>query len=235
MVVYVYNYDPITFEYYSSGPASKNPLNEEEPIIPACATTVKPPEPQYGYAIVWIGNKWQYKEDHRGEVWYNAETNSIEEIEFIGKLPKYYYTPDSVIANKPEGDYWQYDAETETWVGNAGLYKKFILDSFTQYWEQKLNTPFEFEGYKYLPSWRELYTSIWVALSEDLKKEYRLQDYEGNFINVNKKTMKPIIGKISNVNDELYTDKHNLEVYFKNENDFNKLQETFENWIKKTY
>ena len=235
MVVYVYNYDPVTFEYYSSEPAGRNPLNAEEPLIPACSTTVKPPEPQEGYAVVWIGNKWQYKEDHRGEAWYNVKTGEIEEIDFIGKLPSYYYTPDSPVANKPEGDYWQFDVDTQSWVGNAGLYKLHILNIFPTYWEQKLDTPFEFKGNRYLPSWRELYTSIWVALSEDLKSEYRLQDYDGKFVNVNKETMKPIIGKISDVNDEMYTDKHDLEVYFKIENNFDKLQEVFEKWIKKTY
>lgn len=235
MVVYVYNYDPITFEYYSSEPAGLNPLNEDEPLIPACSTTVEPPEPQEGYTIVWIGNKWQYKEDHRDEIWFNAKTGELESIEFIGELPKYYYTPDSVIANKPEGSYWQYDSENETWVGNAGLYKEYVLGIFPKYWEQKLNTPFEFNGNRYLPSWRELYTSIWVALSENLKSEYRLQDYDGKFINVNKKTMKPIIGKISDVNDEIYTDKHNLEVYFNIENDFEKLQNMFDKWINKKY
>ena len=47
--------------------------------------------------------------------------------------------------------------------------------------------------------------------------------------------MKPIIGKISDVNDEMYTDKHNLEVYFKIENNFDKLQDMFDKWVKKTY
>ena len=31
----IYNYDPTTKEYMTSGTASRNPLNPSEPIIPA--------------------------------------------------------------------------------------------------------------------------------------------------------------------------------------------------------
>lgn len=231
----IYNYNPITLEYMYSEEAGRNPLNIDEPIIPAHATTIEPPEFQQGYAITWAGNKWRYKEDHRNEAWYNAETKEIEIIDFIGELPSYYYTPDSTIANKPEGDYWQYDSETDSWVGNALLYKQHILSYFSNYWEQKQNTPFEFKGYRYLPSWRELYTSIWVALKDGLKLEYRLQDYDSKFNTVNIDSMKEIITKISEINDEMYTDKHNLEAYFKTEDNFENLQKTFEAWLNKQY
>ena len=231
----VYNYDPITMEYISSEEAGRNPINPENPLIPANATTVEPPEVRQGYAITWAGNKWRYKEDHRGENWYNAQTKQIETIEFLGELPNYYYTPDSTIANKPNGDYWQYDSDTQTWVGNAQLYKLYILNSFNGYWIQKQNIPFEFKGYRYLPSWRELYTSIWVSLKDGFKLEYRLQDYDSKFNTVNVESMKEIITKISDINDEMYTDKHNLEAYFKNENNFDNLQNAFNIWLKKEY
>ena len=47
--------------------------------------------------------------------------------------------------------------------------------------------------------------------------------------------MKEIITKISDINDEMYTDKHNLEAYFKNENNFDNLQNAFNIWLKKEY
>ena len=92
------------------------------------------------------------------------------------------------------------------------------------YWELKQNTPFEFNGFRYIASWRDLYTSIWVTLKDGIKDEYRIQDYDGKFNTVTLKTMKPIIVKMSNINDEMYTDKHNLQLYFMQVNDFDKLQ-----------
>lgn len=234
-ILIVYNYDPLTFEYYSSEPASRNPLNEDEPLIPACATTVEPVKPKKGYAVVWLGNKWGYKKDHRNEIWFNAQTKQLETIDFIGELPDYYFTPDSPIANPPEGDYWEFDSEKQEWVGNAGLYKIYVLNNFSTYWDIKQNTPFEFKDFKYLPSWRELYTSIWVSLSSGIKTEYRLEDYDGKYNTVNKTSMKEIFVKMSNIVDEMYTDKQNLELYIKKENDFNKLQKAFNTWVEKEY
>ena len=47
--------------------------------------------------------------------------------------------------------------------------------------------------------------------------------------------MRPIIVKMSEINDEMYLDKQNLEIYFANTNDFNKLQNKFNEYIKKEY
>lgn len=231
----IYNYDPITFEYTTKGEADINHLDPEHPIVPACATTIAPPEHIDKYAIVWVGNKWEYKEDHRGELWYNSITKITEVIEFIGDIPDYYYPPDSSIANKPDGDYWQYDSDTESWVGNALLYKKYILEIFQNYWDAKQNIPFELEGHKYIPAWRDLYDSIFNTLNNGIKKEYRLQDYDGNYNNVTLKTMKPIYTKMAEIVDEMYIDKQDLEAYFKSENDFNKLEKAFNAWLKKEY
>lgn len=231
----IYNYDPITFEYIGEGVASKNPVNPDNPIVPACATIIAPPEQVDKYAIVWVGNKWEYKEDHRGEMWYNAKTKSIEYISFIGVLPDYYYSPDSTIATKPDGDYWVYDSNTDTWVGNALLYKKYILDNFGNYWEQKQSTPYSFNGFKYVPAWRDLYDSVFNTLNNGIKKEYRLQDYDGKYNTVTLETMKPIYTKMAEVVDDMYMDKQDLETYFKNENDFNKLEKAFNSWLEKEY
>ena len=234
-IVDIYLYDPITKEYTEQGKSNRNPLDPETPIIPANSTTIVPPEKQEGYAIVWVGNKWEYKEDHRNELWYNAKTKRIETIDFIGVLPNNYYTADSPIANKPDGDYWVYDAENKIWVGDVLLYKQYILKEFPNYWDIKQNTPFELDGFRYIASWRELYTSIWVTLKDGIKTEYRLQDFDGKFNSVNFNTMKPIITKMSDINDEMYLDKQNLEVYFAKTNDFDKLCKKFEEYIKKEY
>lgn len=231
----VYNYDPITFEYTSSEEAGKNPLKADEPIIPSCATIIKPLKPKDKNAIVWIGNKWKYKPDHRKELWYNAKTKQIEIIDFIGELPNYYFTPDSPIANIPDENYYIFDSELQKWVGDPLLYKQYILETFEEYWELKLEKPFEFENYRYIPSWRDLYSSIYLSLKEGIKKEYRLQDYDGKYNIVNVKTMKPIYAKMAEILDEMYIDKQNLEIYFKKENDFVKLETKFNEWLQKEY
>lgn len=231
----IYLYHPITKEYLYQDVSERNPLDPETPIIPACATTIKAPNKKKGYAIVWVGNKWEYKEDHRGETWFNAETNKLETIDFIGTLDKKYYAPDSVRANPPEGNYWVYDSENNTWVGDAGLYKLYVNSVADYYWSIKQNTPFEFNGFRYIASWRDLYTSIWVTLKDGIKDEYRIQDYDGKFNTVTLKTMKPIIVKMSDINDEMYTDKHDLQLYFMQVNDFDKLQKAFDNFVAKEY
>ena len=234
-IVDIYTYNPVTKEYLGKTESDKNPLDPETPIIPANSTTIKPPEVQEGYIIVWVGNKWEYREDHRGEVWYNANTKSVETISFIGDLPDYYYSPDSVIANPPEGNYWEYDKENDKLVGNAALYKVYVNDIFSQYWEIKQNTPYEFNGFRYIASWRDLYTSIWVTLKDGIKDEYRLQDYDNKFNVVTAKTMKPIIEKMTDINDEMFIDKHNLQLYFLKNDNFEQLQAKFDEYTKKVY
>lgn len=231
----VYNYNPITKEYTSQEEAQKNPLVAGEYLIPANATITKPLKSKTGFTIVWQGNKWAYKEDHRGEEWYNSLTKNKEVINFIGELPENYYTLDSVIANPPEGEYWQYDKELNKWVGNSVLYKEYILGSFDAHWQQKLNQPFELEEFEYIPAWRELYTSIWITLKDGIRTQYRLQDYNGKFNTVDVISMKNIISKMADVVDNMYIDKQNLEKYFKSNNNFEKLQEYFNQWLNKKY
>lgn len=231
----VYNYDPITKEYTYQSTAQQNPRVEGAYLIPANATITKPLKNKKGFVNVWQGNKWAYMQDHRGEEWYNSLTKNKEVINFIGELSENYYTLDSVIANPPEGEYWQYDKELDKWVGNPVLYKLEILNSFDTYWNIKLNQPFEFEGYKYIPAWRELYTSIWITLRDGIRQQYRLQDVDGNFNTVDVNNMKRIISKMADVVDNMYIDKQNLEGYFKSINDFEKLETTFKQWLEKTY
>lgn len=232
----VYNYNPTTFEYTSYEEAGKNPINPDEPIIPAFSTTIEPLEPKEKFAIIWIGNKWTYREDHRGEDWFDMSKMSKVTIDFIGEIdPKIYCTLDSPIANKPEGDYWVFDSDKNKWVGDGLLYKKYINDNFGIFWATKLNTPFELKGYYYLPDWRDLYTSIYVSLNSGIKTEYRLQDAKKQIKIVDVESMKEIMAKMSDVVDEMYLDKHNLEEYFITENNFDKLQDKFTKWLNKEY
>lgn len=231
----VYNYDPITKEYTYQSTAQQNPRVEGAYLIPANATITKPLKNKKGFVNVWQGNKWAYTEDHRGEEWYNSITKLKEIITFIGELPNNYHSLDSVIANPPEGSYWEYNKNLNQWIGNPTLYKLEILSSFDTYWDTKLNQSFEFEGYKYIPAWRELYTSIWITLRDGIRQQYRLQDVDGNFNTVDVDNMKRIISKMADVVDNMYIDKQNLEQFFKTTNDFDKLEATFKQWLEKTY
>ena len=97
------------------------------------------------------------------------------------------------------------------------------------------NTPYEFNGFRYIASWRDLYTSIWVTLKDGIKDEYRLQDYDNKFNVVTAKTMKPIIEKMTDINDEMFIDKHNLQLYFLKNDNFEQLQAKFDEYTKKVY
>lgn len=231
----IYLYNSITKEFMSKGKSDKNPLDPNTPIIPACSTTIEPPDKQDGYATVWVGNKWEYKEDHRNEIWYNSKTKKLETIDFIGTLDDFYYTPDSPIANPPEGNYWYFDKENNEWVADVNLYKQYVLNTFEYYWNIKFNTPFEFNGFRYIAMWRELYTSIWVALKDGIKSEYRLQDYDGKYNKVDVVSMKEIITKISDIVDEIYTDKQDLFLFFNKNNNLEQLQNKFQEFIDKVY
>ena len=109
------------------------------------------------------------------------------------------------------------------------------MSIFSTYWDEKQKIPYEFDGYRYTPAWRDLYDSIFNTLNNGIKNEYRLQDYDGKYNIVTLKTMKPIYKKMADIVDEMYMDKQDLEAYFKTENDFNMLQNKFNSWLLKEY
>lgn len=230
----IYLYDPTTKEFLYKGISDKNPLNPDEPIIPACATTVMPPEFTKGYAIVWAGNKWKKLEDHRGETYYNTTTESKEVINFLGNIPDIYVSTDSVRANKPDGDYWEYDSNTDQWVANVLEYKKHLItDLIPNEWNAKFAKEFEFNGFYYLPSWKTLYNEIYTMLRDDIRENYRLRDNHSQYNVVDKNSMKLIISCMSDIVDKIYLDKQDLYDYLLKQNDYNKLVKAYETWLKK--
>lgn len=81
----VYSYNPATGEFVGDDVADPSPLEDGVWLIPANATTVAPPAPQPGKAIVWTGSAWALKADHRGETWYGgADGREPVEIKGIG-------------------------------------------------------------------------------------------------------------------------------------------------------
>ena len=229
----IYIYDPLTKEFLYESKSDRNPLNPEEPIIPACATTVKPPKAKTGHTIIWAGNKWKQYEDHRGEVWYNIETETTEVIVELGDIPPKYVSTDSVRANKPDGDYWEYDSNTDQWVVNVYKYKVYLSTVIPAGWESKFSKEFELDGFFYLPSWKTLYNEIYTMLRDGIKDTYRLRDNHSRYNTVDKNSMKKIIGYMSDVVDQLYLEKQDLTDYIIKETDYNKINQAYNEWLNK--
>lgn len=109
-IVYVYAYDGETKEYiHNAEPAQIDPLEPENLIVPANATTIAPPE--VGDKEVAVFNEatgeWQVKADRRGEVYYDTATQEKITIDEIGVTPKKTWTAQA--PTDPE----------EVWTGKA--------------------------------------------------------------------------------------------------------------------
>ena len=230
----IYVYDPITNEFLYQDKSDRNPLDPETPIIPACSTTVKPKyEPKEGYVIVWAGNKWNQVEDHRGETWYNTTTEQPEVISILGDIPDIYVSTDSARANKPDGDYWEYDSDLDRWVANVTKYKQELVSLISEKWEEKFNQEFNFINYYYLPSWKTLYLEIYTTLKEGIKDTYRLRDNHGQYNTVDVTQMKTILACMSDVVDKLYIEKQDLQDYITKQKDYYKIREAYNKWLVK--
>lgn len=54
----IYHYHHSTKEYIGEGQADPNPMKKEAWLIPAFATTVKPPDVEEGQVVKWNGTNW---------------------------------------------------------------------------------------------------------------------------------------------------------------------------------
>ena len=82
-----YNFDPVTHEYTGRETAQENPKQPGEYLIPAHSTLTEPPALREGYARVWNGEAWDYREDHRGAtIWRDHFTSRT--VEELGPIPE---------------------------------------------------------------------------------------------------------------------------------------------------
>lgn len=72
----IYNYHPEHFYYLGSSDADESPLEPGEYLIPANATTKKPPEPQIDKIHIFVNDEWKTIDDFRGD-YYSIEPESI--------------------------------------------------------------------------------------------------------------------------------------------------------------
>jgi len=66
----VYVFEPSSREFLHEEKAFRDPLESRAQgrdvwLLPAHATFTPPPAPKAGHAVLWNGNAWEYKEDHR--------------------------------------------------------------------------------------------------------------------------------------------------------------------------
>lgn len=92
----IYHYHPETKEYLGKDLADKDPMVKGNWLIPANATSVKPPEVQEHQAAVFSNDSWSVVPDYRGfEFWLqNGEHHVINEL---GIVP-----PEGHLTEKPE-------------------------------------------------------------------------------------------------------------------------------------
>lgn len=109
-IVYVYAYNGKTKEYiHNAEPAQVDPLEPDNLLIPAHATTIAPPEVGEKEVAVFdeAACEWQVKADRRGEVYYDTKMREKITIDEIGVTPKKTWTAQA--PNDPE----------EVWTGKA--------------------------------------------------------------------------------------------------------------------
>lgn len=103
----VYNYDPFTNEYTDYCEASLDPAQskiegKDVYLIPAYATTVKPPKAKTNEVVIY-DNGWQIKADYRGKYIVNADMKPYI-YDKIGNLPEGYIAITENQANKIQED-----------------------------------------------------------------------------------------------------------------------------------
>lgn len=69
----IYKIDPETGAYAGPEHALASPLEPGVFLVPANATDVEPTPPAPGKWPRWTGSGWVEVEDHRGEVWFDAD------------------------------------------------------------------------------------------------------------------------------------------------------------------
>lgn len=100
----IYNYSPITFEYLGSQNADLDPEESKRQgknvyLIPANATTIKPPANKVDYARLFINNAWEYEHDYRANCYMVDSILNVFDITKIGDIPEGY-----ILVTKELGD-----------------------------------------------------------------------------------------------------------------------------------
>ena len=112
----IYNYDKVTKEFVCESTASESPLEPGVFLIPAFATSTKPPKVPKRMVAIFdeTSNEWEVIENNRGVVFNTTTQESVLWTDF-GILPNNYTSK-----QKPEGLFvwdgkdWVFDIITKT-------------------------------------------------------------------------------------------------------------------------
>lgn len=97
----IYHYHPETGEYLGTSTADPNPLSQGSFLIPAYAVRSAPPAMKAGHALVYAAKKWTHVADHRGETWWNEDSQPVV-IEALGDPAELGLSDEEPPAPEPE-------------------------------------------------------------------------------------------------------------------------------------
>lgn len=109
----VYNYDKETGEFIGTETANPNP-REGGWLLPGHATFDAPPEKgeQQAQCFNSESGEWELVPDHRGEKWYNKQTQIEKEIKNVGEAPD----EELYTQVKPNDGAAKWDEESQSWI-----------------------------------------------------------------------------------------------------------------------
>ena len=82
----IYNYDKTTKEFLSEAEASVNPLDTDNFLTPANATTLQTLVPKTDFSQIFNIDKWEYVEDNRGKTIYSTSSKVKSVIAYLGVI-----------------------------------------------------------------------------------------------------------------------------------------------------
>lgn len=118
----IYNFDPITKEYTGSENAYEDPAATKRtghfvPIVPANATTKKPPKTKTNETAIYTNNEWEIVDDFRGlyKVNYLMQPEKVTEL---GALPEGYAPATEAQAQQIQSDKLYYVVQDGALIKN---------------------------------------------------------------------------------------------------------------------
>lgn len=112
MIVFAYNFDPVTGEFTSSALADASPLEPGQFLVPANATLEAPPLAGPNQVAVFSGGAWSLLPDLRNAALYSTETGERIAVTAIGDVPA-----NATTKARPNAGH-QWNAEAQTWQEN---------------------------------------------------------------------------------------------------------------------
>ena len=221
MTVYNYNYDKISCEFISSSPANLDVMESEIQgkdvyILPANSTRIAPPANKQGYATCFNAQKqkWEYIEDHRGQIVYSKEDLSEFKIKDLGPIAYNLY-----LLEKPEpkNEYQVWDKEKGEYVYPSLVDLKLsIKQKVDARYEERQSICYPVGSYYVQPQWASIYTSTLLAMQIDAASSGRLKNSYKVMLITNPLTATAVNLEMHDINDFMpyYTAVKEL---FKNE------------------